>query len=150
NNRHMLLDGGAPAGSVVNGQKVQQQLLRDGDMIQLGQVRLLFREKATAAKVGRPITDAPKSSPDPSAVAIPSHLCPFCGAQKDAAGNCLCTVPGQNPALQQSMGPATQPFGPVGSAPMAPYAGQGYSANGIGSRLVALEGPYSGQVFALS
>ena len=60
-NRHYLLDGGTSTGSVVNGQRIQaQQLLRDGDMIQLGQVRLLFREKATATKIGKPVADAPK------------------------------------------------------------------------------------------
>lgn len=185
NGRHMLLDGGAPMGSVVNGQPVQQQLLRDGDMIQLGQVRLLFREKATASKVGRPVTDAPKSAQAPGAVSMPSHLCAFCGAAKDAQGNCLCSVPGTAPvgagmSMGAPMGPPTGPatgfsgnYGdPMGyGAPPAPFGDPGFGsappmggapygggspayggtqgAGGAGSHLMALDGPYAGQVFML-
>jgi pSer/pThr/pTyr-binding forkhead associated (FHA) protein len=180
NGRHTLLDGGAQMGSVVNGQPVQQQLLRDGDMIQLGQVRLLFREKATASKVGRPVADAPKSAQAPGSVAMPSHLCAFCGAAKDAQGNCLCSVPGTAPvgagmAMGAPMGPPTGPatgfsgnYGdPMGfSAPPAPFGDPGFGGappmgggmpygggmaggSGIGSRLMALDGPYAGQAFML-
>lgn len=169
NGRHTLLDGGAPSGAVVNGQRIQQQLLRDGDMIQLGQVRLLFREKATASKVGRPVADAPKSAAA-GGMAMPSHLCPFCGAAKDARGNCLCSVPGTTPAPMPSPvdygmgnmsamgqgygGPATQPlsggvpsygghadFG-MGGAGMAVGVGRG-------TALSAIDGPYAGQSFVL-
>ena len=174
-NRHYLLDGGTPLGSVVNGQRVQaQQLLRDGDMIQLGQVRLLFREKATAQKIGKPVADAPKSAAQaPGAVAMPSHLCPFCGAAKDAQGNCLCSVPGAGPAgapagygvpagtgpLDGSPGFSPNYGDPVGfGGPAGPSAGQtaygGYGGvavgGGVGSRLVALDGAYSGYSFPLA
>ncbi len=174
NGRHVLLDGGTPLGSVVNGQRVQQQLLRDGDMIQLGQMRLLFREKATATRVGRPVVDAPVAAQAPGAVAMPSHLCPFCGAQKDAQGNCLCTVPGATPTGVPQPAPsvgayaAGDPYGqgsPAGygmaPAPLGtdfrsqpttafglPDPGAGFG--GVGSRLTGLEGPYAGQVFPLS
>ncbi len=121
NGRHLLLDGGTQLGSVVNGQRVtpqQPQLLRDGDMIQLGQARLLFREKATASKVGRPAVDSPKSAQAPGAVAMPSHLCPFCGAAKDVNGGCLCTVPGTSPS-----GPPPMPTAGYGGQPPYPAAG---------------------------
>ncbi len=134
NGRHTLLDGGAGPGSVVNGQRVQQVLLKDGDMIQLGQMRLLFREKATASKIGKPVVDAPKAAQAPGALAMPSHLCPFCGAAKDAQGNCLCSVPGGAPAGV----PQPAPGVPVGAAPYpgaygspSPYDSGGYGAPGV-------------------
>ncbi len=112
NNRHVLLDGGSPLGSVVNGQRITQQLLRDGDMIQIGQVRLLFHERATSSKISSPTkADAPKSAAAPGGMALPSHLCPFCGAQKDAQGNCLCSVPGTGTSPQMGMGGAPSPSG---------------------------------------
>ncbi len=178
NGRHQLLDGGTPLGAVVNGQRVQQhQLLRDGDMIQLGQVRLLFREKATASKVGRPAPDLARSAAQaPGALSMPANLCPFCGAQKDASGNCLCSVPGAPTAVPApDYGGAAVGAG-YGAAPASPppdYSmgmgggmGGGYDAqtaqygspfgggapvgiDGMGSRLVAIEGPYAGQSFSL-
>ncbi len=166
NGRHLLLDGGTQVGALVNGQNVQQQLLRDGDMIQLGQMRLLFREKATASKVGRPLVDAPKTAQSPGVVSMPAHLCPFCGAQKDAQGNCLCSVPGaapspgaptpQLPPPQGTYG-APDPYGGVPPMEMGPAQTQlGWANGGIapagatGTRLTGLEGPYAGQVFPLS
>jgi len=129
--RHFLLDGGSPPAPLVNGQPVaSRQLLRDGDMIQLGQARLLFREKATAARIGRQATDVP-GAPVGGGMAMPSHLCPFCGAARDAAGNCLCSVaPGARG---------------VASAVGSPAPGRAK-----GSRLVAIEGPYVGQSFDLA
>lgn len=150
NGRHVLLDGGVPPQPIVNGQPVQggRQLLRDGDMIQIGQVRLLFREKATAARVRRPATDV-APAPVAGASAVPAHLCPFCGAQKDPQGNCLCSVPGAGAAA--ALPSAGAP--PVGGAPIGVASrpgGYGAQAGVKGSRLVALEGPYAGQVFPLA
>lgn len=142
--RHVLLDGGAPPHSLVNGQPVTEQLLRDGDMVQLGTVRLLFREKATALRVGRPATDAPLATSAQGAIAMPSHLCPFCGAQKDAQGHCLCSVPGASGAAASAGAAAdASTAGPFGAPP--PYA-----ADGVGTRLAALQGPCQGQVFPLA
>ncbi len=147
--RHVLLDGGAPPTAVVNGQLTQngRHLLRDGDMIQLGQVRLLFREKATASKIGRPATDV-APAPAGGLSAMPSHLCPYCGAQKDAQGNCLCSVPGAGaagPAAGQWTPPA--PGAPI--SVMLPGSTYGAPAAAMGTQLVALDGPYAGQVFLL-
>ncbi len=98
NNRHTLIDGGAPLGTIVNGQPVAPRgelLLRDGDMIQIGAQRVLFREKATASKLARPPSDAPRAKAGaPGALPIPAHLCPFCGGAKNAQGGCLCSVGG--------------------------------------------------------
>lgn len=139
NGRHFLLAGGAPPPPVVNGQVVQQkQILKDGDMIQLGQVRLLFRERATAARVGRGARDASAPPTVASPTPVPSHLCPYCGAQKDASGNCLC-----------SLGPAAAPASPAPAS--SAYSGSPPVGTPLpmGARLVGLVGPYAGQGFAI-
>jgi pSer/pThr/pTyr-binding forkhead associated (FHA) protein len=138
-NRHVLHDGGAPVGCMVNGQRVQQVVLRDGDMIQLGQVRLLFREKATASRAPRPARDVPRSAQVAGKLQMPSKLCQFCGAPKDANGACLCSVGTASPTVGT-------PGAPVGLTPpdmpmAAPLAGP---------HLTAIEGPYAGQTFALT
>jgi pSer/pThr/pTyr-binding forkhead associated (FHA) protein len=164
--RHFLLAADTPSGTLVNGQVAAPQtevMLRDGDMIQIGAHRILFHEKATASRLARPnADDAAMRKAGPGAVPIPSHLCPFCGAPKDAGGNCRCSL---------ATGPGAPP---VGAAPYAPLAGQGpapfapatmggYSGatavmGGYDGRmqagpaigqLVGLDGPYAGQVFTL-
>lgn len=118
--RHFLIDAGTPMGTVVNGQRMQQAgelLLRDGDMIQIGSQRILFRERATQSKVARPAVDAPKAKPSlASNVPMPGNLCPYCGAAKDPSGGCLCTV-----ASGAGQG---APVG-VGSVGMNAHAGMG-------------------------
>jgi len=148
--RHVLYDGGSPVGTIVNGQRAQSQekvLLRDGDMIQLGGVRVLFREKATASRLARSAPDATPSAARGGAVSVPGHLCPFCGAQKDASGNCMCSVPGQVPAPVT----ASQSSAPTGVAvaPEPAYTGVPYPLGGGQAGLTVLEGPYAGQVFPL-
>lgn len=166
NGRHVLLDGGTSVGTLVNGQRIDQpRLLRDGDMIQLGSVRILFREKATASKVARSPVGVPAAPAVPGAVAMPAHLCPYCGHPKDAQGNCLCTVPpagaaapGFGPPPPGAPVPGFMPPQPLtpGPPPMpepaAPIGMPQMQVPGMvpaGSRLVGLEGPYSGQAFAL-
>lgn len=169
--RHFLMAAATPTGTVVNGQTVAPQselMLRDGDMIQIGSHRILFHEKATASRLVRPnADDMAIKKQGPSAVPIPSHLCPFCGAPKDAAGNCRCSI-GADPGLQARNGMAMHDFGvppgmndpgigyaslPPGGYP-APTAVMGGIETGIAAgaapgRLVGLDGPYAGQVFTL-
>ncbi|CEK18894.1 FHA domain-containing protein [Chthonomonas calidirosea] len=145
-NRHVLVDAGTPTGTVVNGQPVPPNgkvVLRDGDMIQIGMHRILFRERATASKV-RPIgVETPRSAAGNPLSPMPSHLCPYCGAPKDAAGNCRCTVTPSAPM------PVTDPLGGMayGSSlgASAPTAGVGT----ILGRLVGIEGPIAGQIIPL-
>jgi pSer/pThr/pTyr-binding forkhead associated (FHA) protein len=162
--RHFLL-AATPSGTLVNGQAVVPQsevLLRDGDMIQIGAHRILFHEKATASRLVKPNADDTMKPSRPGAVPIPSHLCSFCGAPKDASGNCRCSLgaPG-NPAMNPGMMPA--PAGPSGFADpygapapaygspsmMGDYSAAHRSGPAIG-QLVGIEGPYAGQVFALN
>ncbi len=185
--RHLLLDAGTPAGTMVNGQRVEpgkELLLRDGDMIQIGQHRILFREKATQSKFAHKPIDEPKIRPNAAAVPMPSHLCPFCGAPKDVTGKCLCSLGsggmagtpvgsgvgmgGINPSPgfgappdMGGYGAAPMP-GPGGAAPGygatampgfgGPAPGYGGAMPGMAAigQLVGAEGPYAGQVFALT
>lgn len=166
-NRHVLIDGKTPAGTLVNGQKVAsggEQLLRDGDMIQIGQHRILFREKVTASKFARKPVDAPKANSPASSVPMPGHLCPYCGAAKDSSGNCLCTLAGSGAGATPGMGTGPAPgFGTP--PPMAGYAPSDYGSpgmgatpgygapvatmGGMGTQIVGVEGPYTGQGFPL-
>ena len=172
--RHVLLDAGTTTGTIVNGQRVApntELLLRDGDMIQIGTHRILFREKATANKFAHTPVDTPavKLGGSASNVPVPAHICPFCGGAKKPDGSCLCTIGSGSPIL--SSGAAGLGTGTGGFAPAPDFGtGQGgYGANygaavplasGMGTRaaggasdmprLVGVEGPYTGQVFLLT
>jgi len=129
NGRHVLHDAGTQIGTSVNSQRVSSHVLRDGDIIEMGSMRLEFHEKATASKIAMPV-DASKPQ-----VQIPSMagICPFCGTKKDPnTGACACAV-GAQP--QPGMAPIPQPMGPqVGGGP----------------RLVGTSGSYAGQAFPIS
>ena len=165
--RHFLIAANTPAGTLVNGQSVSPQaelMLRDGDMIQIGAHRILFHEKATASRLSRPNPDDGQvKKSGPGAVPIPSHLCPFCGAPRDAAGNCRCSLAtgagsapsagmASFPASQAEMSAAYTPSPTGGYANATAVLGGFNGAAGAGlpiGQLVGLEGPYAGQVFAL-
>jgi len=156
--RHLLQDLNTIAGTSVNGQKVQQQVLKDGDTIQVGMTKLLFRDKATRSFVSRPV-DSYAAAPR---IPTSQHICPFCGSIKDAAGNCSCTVgagagpgaggrgpvgaqPQASPTVQTTAAPGPQPA----QAAQDAFAGTPLGAPGAGPRLVGVSGPYAGQVFEL-
>ena len=131
-NRHLLQDLGAPAGTVLNGQPVQQAWLKDGDIIQIASVRLQFNEKATRSVVREALERQEKPSPRPP---MPDYLCPYCGERKDpVTGQCACSViPGAAPAEL----PQAAVSAPVG-------------ATTLPSRLVILNGVRAGTAFPLS
>lgn len=150
--RHMVEDLGSFYGISVNGQKVTRGTLHDGDVIEIGKTRFLFRDKATASY------SSAESDYARVGVAIPTseHVCPYCGAVKDANGKCDCTVgdaPAPSPVTadpfqhtaQMSSWPtnSTVAPSPFGAAPVQP----GDQARG--ARLTALAGPYSGKTFPL-
>lgn len=150
---HRIKDLNTVAGTMVNGQKITQpQILKDGDIIQIGMTKLKFRDKATRRIVSQ------GDYQDTAASRIPTsqHVCPFCGGIKDASGRCDCTVsgdyaPGAQPTvsapspsqyqtqpvqtdLMQTM-PVSQPQN-IGEAPGVP-------------KLVGVSGPYAGQKYIL-
>lgn len=153
--RHIIFDMNTTAGTAVNGQKVQKQVLRDGDIIQVGMTRLLFRDKAT-----RPLTPRPVGPYTATGARIPAseHICPFCGDIKDASGNCSCTVGGQTQPQNAPASPNQTMQSTVMSQPnqttqamQDPFSGAPLgSAPRTGARLVAAYGPYTGQVYNLS
>jgi uncharacterized RDD family membrane protein YckC len=65
-----LRDCNSANGSVVNGDRISERGLRDGDLVAIGSMRLLFREEA--------VDPGAKVVPHPSAA--PLH-CPECGAE---------------------------------------------------------------------
>jgi uncharacterized RDD family membrane protein YckC len=69
-NQFFLRDCNSANGSVVNGDRISERGLRDGDLVAIGSMRLLFREEAV--DVGAKVV------PHPSAA--PLH-CPACGAE---------------------------------------------------------------------
>jgi pSer/pThr/pTyr-binding forkhead associated (FHA) protein len=138
--RHILRDSGSPAGTMVNGQKISEHLLRDGELIQIGSMRIEFHEKATASRVHRPVDVASKPP-----VSIPSTpgLCPFCGGKKDPrTGACACSFNGE-PRPDSS--PVPSGFGVPAPAPGPARMGSAGTA-----RLVGVSGPYAGQTFPLA
>ncbi len=145
--KHTLQDCGTNSGTTVNGQKVQTQVLRDGDIIQIGFTKFLFKDKATRSSTPRPVnyTGGP---------AIPSspHVCQFCGSVKDAQGNCSCSVGASAPGVAQTtvVGldlqsvPSRNPFETITQQPTAVFG-----ASTGQPKLVATSGPYAGQAFNL-
>lgn len=156
--RHVIFDMNTTAGTMVNGQKIQMQALRDGDIIQIGMTRFLFRDKATRSLISRPVDPYTATG---TRVPTSQHICPFCGDIKDASGNCSCTVGGQpqpqnaptspNQTMQSTV--MSQPNQTVQTtqAMQDPFSGAPLgSAPGAGARLVVAYGPYTGQVYNLS
>ncbi len=133
--RHILRDAGTSIGTAVNGQKATEHSLRDGDIIEIGSMRLEFHEKATASRVPRPV-DVAKP---PVEIPVMEGICPFCGSKKDPnTGACACTVAGQ-----PTTAPSPQPVSAPDAAAVSP-------PTGTGPRLVGTRGPYAGQTFSLS
>jgi pSer/pThr/pTyr-binding forkhead associated (FHA) protein len=138
--RYSIQDQGTPTGTVVNGQRVSHQVLQDGDEVQLGSVRMVFYENATAGPLRRPV-DAPRSPVAPMPPTAP-NVCAFCGGVKDpVTGGCDCSV-------GEPVGGMSDLFAPAASVWSAePGAG---ALTGTGARrLVAVAGPYAGQLFEI-
>ncbi|OFX16745.1 MAG: hypothetical protein A2Z18_04100 [Armatimonadetes bacterium RBG_16_58_9] len=127
--RHFIEDLGSFYGTSVNGDKVTKEDLKDGDTIEVGKTRFLFRDKATASRFG----SAPRSYDAGPRIPNSQHICPFCGAIKDASGNCECTV-GATPAPSRTTIRQDVQHGPAPTGNV---------------RLVGVSGPYAGQAFAL-
>jgi uncharacterized RDD family membrane protein YckC len=87
-----LRDCSSANGSVVNGDRVSERGLRDGDLVAIGSMRLLFREEPAEAGGGKVV-------PHPSAA--PLH-CPSCGGEY-RRGDLFCRECGA---------PIPQPSGP--------------------------------------
>ena len=108
--RHLIEDAGSTYGTRLNGAKItKRELLTDGDSLEIGKTKFTYRDKASARSYD-------PQRPSPVQIPTSSHVCPYCGAVKDANGNCDCTV-GTQPAQ-----PPQQPFG--GQTMQQPLGGQ--------------------------
>jgi len=116
----VFADAGSTAGSVVNGQRVTQARLGDGDQIQIGSFRLLFSHRSGNASGPRPAYVPLASKPHKQA--LDPSICPYCGGHRDpATGQCACT----------------------------PAEGVRVAANVGTASLVGTAGPYMSRVFPL-
>ncbi len=144
-NIRSLQDAGTSNPPVLNGQMLAsggKVALRDGDMIQIGMHRIEFHEKASANRYAPVNRDMPRSSPLTAAVPMPSHLCPYCVATKDASGNCLCTVQTSNASLPPtSYNPAASG---VSSMPVSMMAAPVGMAQG---KLDVVQGAMAGSMY---
>lgn len=133
---YTLVDGGTPAGTFLNGQRITQAPLRDGDRINIGGFTLLFREKAGAA--AKRARDLQRAVPPPPPV--PEGVCPFCGQRKDPlTGMCACAVP-------TAPGATAAPISLPGGATLGTAA----VVMGQATTLRALDGILAGQSFPIS
>ena len=124
---------------LVNGQPViGEQWLADGDTLQIGKRTLLFSEKATR-KGAVPI------SPVPAAASQARSASRYVGDELSAApvGRPSLTTPAD---VVAQMGAAPAENAPAQQATVLTGTGFG----GLGTRLVTIQGPYSGQSFPLS
>ena len=122
---------------LVNGYPVAgEQWLADGDTIQIGKRTLLFQEKATRKGAASSAASAP-ASPRPAASR-------FVGEELTAPA-----IP--EPARRPSLTTPANVLDQMGLAPLAEATVQSMPGfGGVGTRLVAVQGPYTGQSFPLS
>lgn len=124
---------------LVNGQPVAgEQWLADGDTLQIGRRTLLFFEKATRK-------GAVSAAPVPVTASNARPASRYVGEELSAPplGHSSLTTPAD---VVAQMGAAPVEAAPAQQATV--LTGPGFG--GLGSRLVAIQGPYSGQSFLLS
>jgi uncharacterized RDD family membrane protein YckC len=88
-----LRDCSSANGSVVNGDRVSERGLRDGDLVAIGSMRLLFRDEPLEAGAGGKVLPHPSSTP---------LACPSCGGEY-RRGDLFCRDCGKQVA--QASGP---------------------------------------------
>jgi len=141
---YVLVDGGSPMGTLVNGQRVQQAMLSHGSQIQIGSFVLQFLLKNQPAPVVGP--EAYRAAQGYPMQANP-YGAPAPGMQGQSQMQGQYPMPGQ--PTQMNPGPVmpgqpTQAFPNVGgSQPTVAYGG----GMGGGFSLIALDGPLMGQRF---
>lgn len=120
-----VIDQSNGLGLSVNRKPVLKQILRDGDVIQMGGKQLEFHEKSSRHPIELPAEEIPETPV--AQTPLPSNICPYCGQPKDpVTGACACSVPAE------------------------PTAGVTGNVLQTGTRVTALAGPYAGQSFSLS
>jgi len=162
---YIIIDNNSPAGTIVNGQRIQQAILTHGANIQIGGATLVFLMKNMAAPVQGPELYGARGYPVGGYQPAPGPQAPMPGPmpgqptqmypQQPMPGQPTQMYPPQ-PMPQQPM-PQQAPMGLYNSqpgAPMpapAPMGGQPTVAYGAGMMggfsLLAIDGPMAGQRF---
>jgi uncharacterized RDD family membrane protein YckC len=119
-----LRDCSSANGSVVNGDRVSDRGLRDGDLVAIGSMRLLFRDEPLETGGGGKVVPHPSSAP---------LICPSCGAEY-RRGDLFCRDCGKQVA--QPSGPPKTVCASCGTA--VPLPARFCSACG---GALALDGP---------
>ncbi len=124
---------------LVNGQPVAgEQWLADGDTIQIGKRTLLFQEKATRRG----------AASAKNAASVPTAPRP---AASRYIGEELTTQAAPEPARRPALTTPAEVLDQMGSAPVGEATVQSLPGfGGVGTRLAAVQGPYTGQSFPLS
>lgn len=151
---YVLIDGGSPMGTYLNGHRIQSALLVHGSEIQIGGFVLQFMMKNQPAPMRGPEMYGAQAVPfgGQAPQQVPVGAMPFNGAPMNPQ-----PPMGQPPMTQPPMGqaPMGQPGMPMPGAPtqaFMPPAGQPTMAYGAGGMmqtmsLVAIDGPLLGQRF---
>lgn len=127
---------------LVNGQPVAgEQWLADGDTLQIGKRTLLFSEKATRKGAAPPAAPPRPAAADGSGRPVTRYV----GEELSAA-----PPPGRPPLTTPADVVAQMGAAPAPSFPGEATVLSGPGFGGLGTRLVAVQGPYMGQSFPLS
>ena len=122
--QYYLRDCNSSNGSVINGDRVSEKSLRDGDIVAIGSARLLFREEVELDVAGKVVQH-------PSA---PRLACPACEAQY-RKGDIFCR--GCGARLPEQTGPPKEVCAECGTAVLLPA----HFCNACGAKLPAAAAP---------
>jgi pSer/pThr/pTyr-binding forkhead associated (FHA) protein/uncharacterized RDD family membrane protein YckC len=118
-NQYYLRDCNSSNGSVVNGDKISERSLRDGDLVAIGTARLLYREELELEDAGAKVVQHPSS---------PRFHCPSCRADY-RKGDLFCRECGT--PVQPPAGPKKAVCASCGTAVVLPAK----FCNACGARL---------------
>ena len=124
-NQYYLRDCNSSNGSVVNGDRISERSLRDGDLVAIGTARLLFREEIELEDPGAKVVQHPSA---------PRLHCPSCKADY-RKGDLFCRECGS--ALQAPVGPRKAVCASCGTAVVLPAK----FCNACGARLPRDDAP---------
>ena len=126
--QYYLRDCNSSNGSVINGDRVSEKSLRDGDVVAIGSARLLFREEVELDVAGKVVQH-------PSA---PRLACPTCEAQY-RKGDVFCR--GCGAKLPEPSGPPKEVCAECGTAVLLPA----HFCNACGAKLSEAAAPPSSE-----
>lgn len=122
-NQYYLRDCNSSNGSVVNGDRISERSLRDGDLVAIGTARLLFREEVELEDAGGKVVQHPSA---------PRFLCPSC-KHEYRKGDLFCRECGAG--LQAPAGPPKAVCAACGTAVVLPAR----FCNACGAKLPVIE-----------